>query len=79
MVQTGSRLLNYSTSVTWKVNNQTKHEGIERNLTHSLSGDNSSSGAHCIQIRSMFTPGEGILEHASSHHTDYTELNTALC
>lgn len=27
----------------------------------------------------VFTRGDGILEQASTHHTDYTKLNTALC
>lgn len=47
-----------------------------------VSGDTSSSGARCIQVRSIrtcFYPGDGILEQASTHHTDYTKLNTALC
>lgn len=73
---------NYSTSATCKANKQTTQADIRRNLTHSLSGDTGSTGARCIQVRSIracFHPGDSILEQASTHHTDYTKLNTALC
>lgn len=81
-MQLNAAQLNYFTSATCKANNQTTQTEIRRKLTHSQSGDTSSSGARCIQVRSIracFYPGDGILEQASTHHTDYTKLNTALC
>lgn len=82
VMQLNAAQLNYFTSAICKASNHTAQADNRRKLTHSLSGDTSSSGACCVQVRSIracFYRGDGILEQASTHHTDYTKLNTALC
>lgn len=80
VMQLNAARLNYSTSATCKANNQTTQAAIGRNLTHSVS---LAAQVHvAVKLgpsEHVFTPGDGILEQASTHHTDYTKLNTALC